>query len=348
LKLFLVGYYGFGNAGDECLLQKSVALLRQAFPTCHISILYGEATFPSFLDVQDAQCVPRQSIWKVLKGIRQSEMVVFGGGSIFQDVTSSKSFWYYAALLAITQWFGRKSVLLGQGIGPLRWRVHQWIFKQLCRRVSAISVRDKEALKTLQEWKIQNVTEGSDLSFFEASYNIQTGTQLGLSLRPFHGNARIADQLRSFLDPLIEQATVMTLQTNVDLNYISQLTGVSIAKLQKNAISVRDVLPKINASENTPSASPLKMVIAMRYHACVYAALRGVPFLALGYDKKVLALAASLGQPSIDLSREATAEKMTDALASFVQNWQYYQNKLSDRVPKLITKASAHLTLFRT
>jgi len=348
LKLFLVGYYGYGNAGDECLLQKSIALLRQAFPKCHLSILYGKATFPSFLDIQDAQCVPRQSIWKVLKGIRRSEMVVFGGGSIFQDVSSSKSFWYYALLLAITQWLGRKSVLLGQGIGPLRWRAHRWIFKRLCRRASAISVRDKNAFDILQKWQIPNVTEGSDLAFFETSFKIQTGTRLGISLRPFRGDTRVAEPLRSFLAPLIHESSVLALQPDVDLNYICQLTGVSIADLKQNTITIHEVSPQTKLEKNTAAESSFKMVIAMRYHACVYAALRGIPFLALGYDKKVLALAESLGQPSIDLAEPVTAEKMTDSLSSFVQNWQYYQNKLSARVPKLITKASAHLNVFRT
>ena len=104
-RITLVGYYGYGNLGDEA----SREALRGRLADCEVTTLVaGKGAVGE-----------RNRYFSALSAIRQSGTVIFGGGNLFQDTSSSRSLRYYLALLSYAKARGCKTALLGGGIGEL-------------------------------------------------------------------------------------------------------------------------------------------------------------------------------------------------------------------------------------
>jgi len=81
-----------------------------------------------------------------------------------------------------------------------------------------------------------------------------------------------------------------------------------------------------------PLSDPMpQVVVAMRYHAGVMAALNGIPFLALGYDEKVSSLARELGQPLIEVVGGKVAG-VKGGLDELVGRYDWYRGRLQEGV----------------
>ena len=79
LRFLLSGYYGFGNLGDEALLQVIVEQLRARWPACAIDVLSGDpaATARDY----GVEATPRMDLGRVRGAIDRADVVLSGGGA---------------------------------------------------------------------------------------------------------------------------------------------------------------------------------------------------------------------------------------------------------------------------
>ena len=91
MKYFLIGYYGFGNDGDEWLKQSAIRLIKDEDPCAKISILSGP--FPTHSNMDSYYS--RHQIWRWVWAALRADYWVWGGGTVFQDFSSYRSFYYY-------------------------------------------------------------------------------------------------------------------------------------------------------------------------------------------------------------------------------------------------------------
>ena len=78
MSLVLFGYYGYGNVGDEQLLDETVRLIQELPTSFSYCVANGpiSAPFPTF------------SRWNLLLWVKRlvsARVLIFGGGSIFQS-----------------------------------------------------------------------------------------------------------------------------------------------------------------------------------------------------------------------------------------------------------------------
>ena len=88
-RLLLSGYYGYGNAGDEAVLAGLVAGFRAAQPDGGLEIV---ALSGSPAETEAAHGIAAADRYKpgvLLREIRRADLVLSGGGSLLQDVTSA-------------------------------------------------------------------------------------------------------------------------------------------------------------------------------------------------------------------------------------------------------------------
>ena len=154
-RLLMVGYYGFGNLGDEAIrivldhALKHIGAFQRVFLVAK---------------PQGEDEVNRSSPTQVLRALRCTSALVFGGGGLLQNRTSQRSLLYYLFLILLARLTHRPVFLLGQGVGPIRGRPARMATRFALKHVSHIGCRDRGSLSLLGEMGLAGVLDG-DLFF---------------------------------------------------------------------------------------------------------------------------------------------------------------------------------------
>ncbi|MFA6432089.1 MAG: polysaccharide pyruvyl transferase family protein, partial [Candidatus Margulisiibacteriota bacterium] len=136
MKAIISGYYGFGNIGDEAVLKAIIDGFNKYQPSVQLTVLSSAPHFTK--EINKVRAIPRDISFDLIKEIWETDVFISGGGSLFQDLTSKKSFYYYIGLVFLAKLFGKKTVVLGQGIGPLRSSMNRHICKWVLNYVDLI------------------------------------------------------------------------------------------------------------------------------------------------------------------------------------------------------------------
>lgn len=296
-RAVLCGYYGMGNAGDEALL---VSLLQMLPPGVEPIVLSGnpQATKESY---GVASC-DRKSTFALLKILSQSDVFIWGGGSLMQDATSIASPIYYAGLMALAQQRGLKTIAWAQGIGPLNKPITRWLTKQVLLGCNAISVRDQASAQLLHNWQIEPIVAPDPV------WALQSDTPPAL---PNTDKAIVAVVLRSHplltvnrLQILIQALKDFQLKSNCFILLIPFQPVQDRAIAEQIAVKIQQdctIMSIPNPQQLKGLFKEVHMAIGMRLHSLIMAAAEGCRCFALSYDPKVSQLMSELSLPGCEL-----------------------------------------------
>jgi len=121
-KVFLFGYYGFDNLGDDLILKSIIEKFGENFEFNVLTYSYEKTE-----KLVDANPISRSNFFSIIKNIKKSDIIASGGGSLLQDVTSSKSLYFYLGLLVIGKLFRKKTIFLYNGIGPVHKKINRFM-----------------------------------------------------------------------------------------------------------------------------------------------------------------------------------------------------------------------------
>ena len=149
MKILLSGYYGFDNAGDDAVLFAIVQALREMVKDGKITVLSNqpEKTAKEF----GVNAVNRWGKKEIFRAVRNCDVLISGGGSLLQDVTSKNGILYYLGIIKLAQMLGKKVMVYAQGIGPIREPRNRKLTAKILNKVQAITVRDFESRTELLE-----------------------------------------------------------------------------------------------------------------------------------------------------------------------------------------------------
>ena len=117
VNILISGYYGFDNIGDESILRTLVSSLREHIPDCSLTVLSHNPA--STREKYGVEAVDRMSPMAILRAVKKCDMLISGGGSLLQDVTSSKSLHYYLSIIRCAEFFHKKVFIYSQDIRPI-------------------------------------------------------------------------------------------------------------------------------------------------------------------------------------------------------------------------------------
>ncbi len=338
VKAVLCGYYGMGNAGDEALL---VSLL-QMLPKTVLPIVLSGNPQETKKQYRVASC-DRKSTFTLLNALNQSDVFIWGGGSLMQDATSIASPIYYAGLMALAQQRGLKTIAWAQGIGPLNKSLTRWLTKQTLLGCDAISVRDTASAQLLDSWQIESVIAPDPV------WALQSTTPT--KLEPIDRDC-VAVVLRSH--PLLTKARLNTIvlalqdfqtktQAQILLIPFQPDRDTAIAKTIKSQLDRDSTIISLDDPQELKGLfKQVKMTIGMRLHSLIMAAAEGSNCFALSYDPKVTRLMNETNIPGYELTNLPT-----DAI-EISQTWleQYQQSQLSTvQIQSLVDRALIHQQL---
>ena len=98
-KVLLSGYYGFDNSGDDAILKAIIKDLKENESSIDIVVLSKNPE--KTREVYKVKAVDRFNLLEVYRAMKATDLFISGGGSLLQDVTSSRSLWYYLMTMEI-------------------------------------------------------------------------------------------------------------------------------------------------------------------------------------------------------------------------------------------------------
>ena len=305
VKAVISGYYGYKNFGDETIL----SVLLEHLKTINVDsvILSGDVNYTK--SVHNIDAVNRFDIKNVLKIIKNSDVLISGGGSLLQDVTSLKSLVYYAFVIALAILYRKKVIIFAQGIGPLKSKLSKLIVRFLLKYTAYVSVRDEESLSLLENWGIDADLVCDPVYSISVSDSVKEDA-VGVQLRDFSTmNLNLLQKLAMFInakfsDKKIEIFSLQYVQDyELALRFQNMLKNINPKIVTE--IVTDDIINKI---------SKLKYMIGMRYHALLIAIKSGVKTCAINYDIKVENLANNAKIPVISMEASENFENLYQEL----------------------------------
>jgi polysaccharide pyruvyl transferase CsaB len=341
VRVLVSGYYGFGNLGDEALLEVIVQRLRATFAEPSIEVL--SATPQRTASAYGVEATARWDWRAVRSAIARSDVVLSGGGGLLQNATSFRSLLYYAAILREGVRSGRKTMIFAQSIGPLD-ALGRFTVRRFCRGVARATVRDERSRRLLSELLPRTAVERTadpvflydpDIESVDLSaegLGAESGPYAVVSIRKAGGVREGTRLLARVIDRLAERHGIRSA--------FLPLGGAQDAAIATDVIraceSAPVLLPELPLPKAAAAIARARVVIGMRLHALVLAARYAVPFLAVPYDPKVSALCEDLAYPlgPLRLGNSQTSAAEADALVDrLVSEREALASALRERAP---------------
>lgn len=306
--LFLVGYFGFNNFGDEILKQ----LFVEHFTGQPIYVLSTSTRTEN-----DLRYIKRFSLKDLWAAFMHTDRMLFAGGGILQSSTSSLSLFYYLALIVVAVILRKKVVLAFQGIGPFRSvfdaRITATIIHYL---VDYVSVRDQGSRQTLAQAgcarPIQVYPDPSVAYFAEKLSTPQQprARTLGVNLRTANLTDTSLINLAETLNTIcLEQAyriKFYILQTEQEAHLVHRIAQFLTVEYEMCHLTAANFMQVFDCDR----------LLAMRLHLLVLAYSIGVPALGLSYDPKVQSFINRVEIPELDLKLQDLDSKLRALLTS--------------------------------
>ncbi len=341
IRAVLCGYYGKGNGGDEALLASLLQMLPQ-----NVAPLVLSGNPAQTKERYQVESCDRMAPTQVLKALRQSEVLIWGGGSLMQDVTSAASPIYYGGLMGLAQQFGLKTIAWAQGVGPLKRRLTRSLARRVFTSCSAVSVRDRGSASLLSDWQVpctlapdpvwaldSKPVEGLwDLPAPRVAVTLRSHSQLT--------STRLANLTRALIN--FQKAT----QTRILLVPFQQSQDLAIARsIHSELVGDSHIITLENPQQLKGLFRGVEMAIGMRLHSLIMAAAEGSRCFAISYDPKVSQLMQELSMPGWELNQ------LPDDPDLLCQTWlDCYANGEalpSNQIQSLVDRALIHRDLLK-
>ncbi len=344
------GYYGYGNAGDESLLYAMTENLRDKKD--HIRLLVLSKDPEKTESEYGVYACSRYDIFKMKKALKNSKMLIFGGGSLIQDVTSSKSLWYY--LYVIKQAIKCKTPVMfyANGIGPVNKEKNRKLVGKILDKVETITLRDENSYREILTMGVDpaKIKLTADPALTIKGIDVENAKNLlseegipmdkkilGISIRDWKNcPPSYWDELAEGIETVCRELQLcpvwIPLKRDDDIlvsNKIAEKMKIESYLLSKS----------YNSCELVGIIGLCDMVIAMRLHAAIYAASCGVPVINLSYDPKVKGFSEYIGiDTSLDLE-SFSKDKIIEISRGISKNKENIIISLNKRVEELKEKA---------
>jgi polysaccharide pyruvyl transferase WcaK-like protein len=298
LRVVALAYQGFGNLGDEAILGGIEAILADTAVDV-VTVCGGNrapiAAFPHARRIVSRRLWPTPS--SVL-AIARARAVVVAGGGLLHDHWALVIPRYFAWTL-LARLLRKRVIWVGVGVGPLHRRLFRGLAAVTLRLSKLVLVRDRASEATV--YRIGGRVDGviPDPALFLPVPPPGPGKDLAVVVRPpLNPDCAQTDRLRDALAGLIAEvasggrrAAVLTFAGLRDREFA---TSVVEAARDRGAVdtTMEELAPDPALGLRRLAAS--EAVVTVRLHGMLLAAVAGRPFVVVGYDDKISAVAAEL------------------------------------------------------
>ncbi len=358
-KIVISGYYGFNNIGDESILRAVVDNLRERIDNIQITVLSQNPE--STAEKYGVHSVDRKSLGAIISAIRASDLVLSGGGSLLQDISSKKSIIYYLAIMWIAMIFGKKVFIYSQGVGPIISKANRLLTAMTLRKVDGIVVRDEASKELLVELGLCpddiHVTADPVLRIKRADLSIgkeileKEGFQpdserltVGWAIRERKIESNFVDEVCCAIKNLSEKYDAQIVL--IPFHYSEDMAVIQRIKERLNG-NVTCIEHKYLTEEMLSIIGNMDVLIGVRLHSIIHAAIMGVPMIAISYDPKINSFMHSINLKAMCSVYDFKCEFFMEEFEKTLQNAEKIKSTVAERIEILIERLNLNEELIR-
>ena len=307
IDVVISGYYGFHNSGDDSILSAVIGNLCKKCPNISITVLSKNPQETA--RIHGVNAIDRFNVFSIMAALKRTKLLISGGGSLLQDVTSSASLYYYLTVMRLAKLCGAKVMLYANGIGPISKKRNIRCVKKVVSKTDLITLREKNSRDELQ-----GILEGNVPVFVTADpvYALDNGDvslveqaieRSGISEREEffiiavrewkYSDKEFETKIAEFADTVSQKYGIIPLIVPMQDIYDKAISQRIANKINGKSGLLEGGLPPKTMIGIVGRA---KFVLGMRLHTLIYAVKNSVPAIALDYDPKVAAVMESAGQ----------------------------------------------------
>lgn len=334
-KILLAGYYGFGNLGDEAILEMAIKQILEITDKKNITVLSGNKEVTS--RKYNVNTIDRYNVFSIANKLMKSDALVFGGGSLLQDITSKRSIYYYLFLIRLAKIMNNKVIMLSQGIGPIVNENSKKAVQSTLNYIDYITVRDKHSKEFLE-----NLGMDKNKIFLSTDpvINLRAGEnytaknsgrkKVCFSLRNWK-NADVSKKISVLTEKLIEsniECYFIPFYYNEDLELIDEVEK----NIGDKAVYYKE---KLTTGDAFDIIKGMDVLVGVRLHSLIFAAAANVPFAAVSYDHKVDHFANSVNMKVACSIDNIDVDVLYNEIMKKINNEDEEKKKLSESVSSL-------------
>ena len=305
--VLICGAYGKGNAGDDSILE---AILQQMRAIDSDIPVYVLSRNPDETRLRyRVEAIHTFALFRFLHRMGKTKLYINGGGSLIQDVTSTRSLQYYLSNIAMAKRKGNQVLMYGCGIGPVSLaKNRKFAGKVIDRNADIITLRDPQSRKELQDMGVTkpeirltadpalllDAAPADKVDSFLLSQGMEpNGRYAMFALRPWKGVEEKLPLFAAQAQELYEKEGIIpvffALEPNRDLEITQKVAGMV-------QCPCHIIAAPHDGHLIVGLMSRMQILVSMRLHALIFAAGQGVPLVGIVYDPKVSGFLEYLGK----------------------------------------------------
>jgi polysaccharide pyruvyl transferase CsaB len=249
--------------------------------------------------------------------------------------------------------FFRKEVFIySQGIGPIVSKKNRRLTAWTLRRVAGIVVRDEASAELLAEIGVPrersivtadpvlrirkaDLAAGRAILEREGFDVLGEGPVVGFAVRERRTDSEFVDELclsvRRLLDEAGARVLLIPFHYSEDLPVIEELER----RLSGRVLAIKR---KYSAEEMLSVIGNTDVLVGVRLHALIYAAVMEVPMIAVSYDPKINSFMHSLGMKAMSAVGDFKSDYFMEEFEKTLRDSVAVRRNIGERVALLIRK----------
>lgn len=345
-KVLLLGSYGQTNLGDDLLLWNYLEWLNSKKHIAEITINTANKELMPEIIKKYPNLIMKEtyttSVIKWLKIIKNSDAILYGGGTIYKELYKSTGRGKYSVITRIfifnlvAKLLQKKVYNLHIGIGSIKTRTGKFLTKGGLKFSSYTIFRDTESyLFAKDELSIDNkkiclANDGIFLSnaWLKTKSRIKpkslrrVGINLVSDIPDWVDRQRYIENSANLINKIIKKGyKVVFLPFQYDYNPANDKNFIesSILPRVKDTKSV-EVIERLTPSNVSGTLDSVDYFIGMRFHSMLIALMKEVPFVGIEYDIKCSRLMKQINYPSRISLKDWRKNEALQLIESLVSN----------------------------
>lgn len=355
-SVVMSGYYGFDNSGDDAILKAITKDLKKADNNLDIVVLSNNPEKTK--RIYKVNAVNRFKFKEVFDALKNSSLLISGGGSLLQDVTSTRSLIYYLSVIKLAKILKKPVMVYANGIGPVNGKLNRKLTKNILNKVDLITLRDEDSKDYIENLGVKNknvhvtadpvfTLKGVDINKVEKIYEIEEipleRKYIGISIRKWTDDERLINELSETINKTLNEYDVDVIL--VPMHYPEDLE-ISLKVIDKvNSDRCHCLKNEYDVEEVMGIISTFELIVAMRLHSLIYAATQEIPMIGLSYDPKVDGILKSLDVLHNCDVEEFTSDELFENIKDVWENREEIKLNLTKQDKLLKEKALLNVEL---